>query len=97
MDKETFNKQRERYEKLLDQYITQLGYRPACPTICVPKMLHNYDAESGVFPFFINPHNLAWYAEPEWRSYGDNGEMLERPGSKIVITFRDLVLSEIGI
>jgi hypothetical protein len=43
----------------------------------------------------VNPHNLAWYADEGWRGYGDNGKALEK--SRLDITFRDLILHEIGI
>ena len=86
----------ERYIKLLGEYISALGYIPACPTLCIPEMIRNYNIDNGIFPFFINQHKLVWYADPEWRKYGDNGILLTGQ-NKIEITFRDLALFELGI
>lgn len=87
--------EKERFIRLLDSYLTDMGHRPACPTICIPKMIRDSKSGVSVFPFYVNPHNLAWYADEDWREYGDNGKALGK--SRLDITFRDLTLHEIGI
>ncbi len=80
-------------EQDIHNYITSLGYRPACPPICIDKMRRDFGRGVIEFDFFINIHNLCWYADEAWKSYNSNDKLLI--GNSFTVNLRDFRLGEI--
>ncbi len=77
-------------DKSIKTYIETLGHRPACPTIDAPKIVEEYKRGKYEFDFYVNQHNLCWYADDMWKRYNSN-----LPTFKVHI--REIKLSEIGL
>lgn len=56
-------------EKSLRTFIESIGHKPACPSIDTPRILYEYNRGKHEFDFYVNPHNLCWYADKEWKRY----------------------------
>jgi len=77
-------------EQSIKTFIESLGHKPACPSIDITKILFEYQRGKFEFEFYVNPHNLCWYADKNWKEYNPN-----------LVTFpvhiREIKLAEIGI
>lgn len=50
-----------------------MGHVPACASICVPEILKRYKNDNKYeFDFYVNPHNLCWYASDSWKTHNNN-------------------------
>jgi len=74
-------------EAIFRCYIERLGHIPACPSICVPKIIADYNNGKREFEFFINPHNLCWYLTIEIGT--------EPIGTKIKLNIREFKIDEL--
>jgi hypothetical protein len=78
-----------------DNYITKLGHRPACPTICVPKINRLIESGEKNFKMFVNIHNLCWTIDDEFIKYhSDDKDLSDRV---FTLNMRDFKLASIGI
>ena len=78
-----------------ENYIIKLGHRPACPTICVPKINRLLESGEKNFKVFVNIHNLCWSIDDEFIKYHSDEEgLLDRI---FTLNIRDFKLATIGI
>lgn len=77
-------------EQSFSNYIESLGYRPACPPICVPKINKLSQQGQVNFEFYNNPHNLCWFVSGAWKSC--NPELIDQ---LFTLNLRDFKLLEI--
>lgn len=60
-------------EDKIKKWIILKGHRPACPSIDLRDIELEYNNGKIIFEFFVNKHNLCWYASESWKSF--NGEL----------------------
>lgn len=77
-------------ESTLRKFIEGLGHRPACPSIDIDKILREYKRGKYEFEFYVNVHNLCWYADERWKGY--NPDLPTFP-----VHIREIKLAELGI
>ena len=85
-------------EQSFRNYIEKLGYKPASTPMCVEKI--NRLSEKGQlnFDFYVNPHNLCWFADDNWKQH--NLKILDKyPLGQTFFTLniRDFKLAELNI
>lgn len=83
-------------EQSFRNYIEKLGYQPASTPMCVEKI--NRLSESGQlnFDFYVNQHNLCWFADDNWKQY--NTVLSARQLDKLfTLNIRDFKLAELNI
>lgn len=79
-------------EQSFRNYIEKLGHKPASTPMCVEKI--NKLAKTGQlnFDFYVNPHNLCWFADDNWKQYNT------RITNEIfTLNIRDFKLAELNI
>lgn len=83
-------------EELFVYYISKMGHKPACPTICVPKINKLSDKGQLNFDFFVNQHGLCWFTDNNWKEYQEkyNPELLNK---LFTLNLRDFKLTQLGI
>ena len=77
-------------ENSLRKFIENLGHRPACASIDISKILREYSTGKFEFEFYVNPHNLCWYVDKNWKSYHPNLPTF-------FVHIREIKLAELGI
>lgn len=78
-------------EQTLRNYIENLGHIPACASICVDKI--NKLPLNEELQFFVNPHNLCWFADKNFLEYQEH--IGSSPAELFTTNIRDIKLSEI--
>ena len=79
-------------EQSFRNYIEKLGYKPASTPMCVEKI--NKLAKTGQlnFDFYVNPHNLCWFADDNWKLYNTR-----LTNEIFTLNIRDFKLAELDI
>lgn len=72
----------------IHDYITSLGFKPACPTLCIEMMRSEYNSGKRIFDFYVNPHNLCWYADDSWQRVNPNENLFK-------VSLRDFKLNDV--
>lgn len=54
-------------EDKIRKWIILKGHKPACPSIDLRDIELEYKNGKRFFEFFVNKHNLCWYASESWR------------------------------
>lgn len=79
-------------EKSFRSYIEKLGYQPASTPMCVEK-INKLSKEGQLnFDFYVNPHNLCWFADDNWKQF--NVRQLDK---LFTLNIRDFKLAELNI
>ena len=78
-------------EQSLINFIEKLGHIPACPSLCIKKI--NNSPLNCELKFYVNPHNLCWYADEEFLEVNKYNDIV----SKLLFStnVRDIKLSEL--
>jgi len=79
-------------EQSFRNYIEKLGHKPASTPMCVEKI--NKLAKTGQlnFDFYVNPHNLCWFADDNWKQYNTR-----LTNEIFTLNIRDFKLAELNI
>ena len=79
-------------EQSFRNYIEKLGHKPASTPMCVEKI--NKLAKTGQlnFDFYVNPHNLCWFADDNWKLYNTR-----LTNEIFTLNIRDFKLAELNI
>ena len=79
-------------EQSFRNYIEKLGYQPASTPMCVEKINRLSKEGQLNFDFYVNPHNLCWFADDKWKLYNT------RLANEIfTLNIRDFKLAELNI
>jgi hypothetical protein len=82
-------------EQSFRSYIKKLGYEPASTPMCVEK-INKLSKEGQLnFDFYVNPHNLCWFADDKWKQY--NMAFNKRADRLFTLNIRDFKLAELDI
>lgn len=79
-------------EKSFRSYIEKLGYQPASTPMCVEKINRLSKGGQLNFDFYVNQHNLCWFADDKWKQY--NTRQLDK---LFTLNIRDFKLAELNI
>lgn len=79
-------------EKSFRDYIEKLGHEPASTPMCVEKINRLSKEGQLNFDFYVNGHNLCWFADDRWKAY--NERLLDK---LFTLNIRDFKLAELNI
>ena len=79
-------------EQSFRNYIEKLGHKPASTPMCVEKINKLAKAGQLNFDFYVNGHNLCWFADDNWKLYNTR-----LTNEIFTLNIRDFKLAELNI
>ena len=84
-------------EKSFRDYIEKLGHKPASTPMCVEKINRLSKGGQLNFDFYVNGHNLCWFADDKWKQYNSRSLDPFYGGKLFTLNIRDFKLAELNI